>query len=1180
MKHAWLSLIVLLVLLTPCRAQRTINLTASEVRIDSVLPRVSYSIPLCGAYLDSVYTVSLDYPEFIPMGNADVQRLQRITDASLPRIPRMSQQLSVARKKGSLEVSFVPLVKRGRKHQKLVSFVLRIDAKAKPARNRTQQSAAAPVNRYADHSVLAEGRWVKISVPASGIYQLTDKLLRNAGFADPSRVKVYGYGGALQPEWLTADYLQTTDDLHEVATCRLSDGRCLLMATGPVTWDSNHQRIRNPYANYGCYFLTEGDNPLTIDTETFLTNWQSHADRTHTLYEVDDYAWYQGGRNLYDATRITAANPRSITLQGAQDHDTGSLTVTLSADQATAVMVGVNGQNVGQLAVVSRGEYDAMRTATATFPVTELLAANNKVTLTPVNAQAVVRLDHISLYHATPEATPNLASATFPAPDIVGLVNNQNLHADGPADMIIIIPADRKMQEQAQRLADWHETHDTLRVRIVAADQLYNEFSSGTPDANAYRRYLKMLYDRATTEADQPRFLLLMGDGAWDNRMLTTTWRGYQPDQFLLCYESDNSYSRTGSYVCDDYFTLLDDGEGANLLGSDKSDVAVGRLPVRTVSQAEAVVDKIIAYADNRDVGSWQNLIVVMGDDGNENQHMEDADDVAKQVEHQQPSVQVRRILWDAYQRTSSATSNSYPDVTRQIRQLMNTGALVMNYSGHGAATSLSHEKVVDVTDFANAVSSHLPLWVAATCDIMPFDGQTENIGETALLNPHGGAIAFYGTTRTVFQSYNRLMNQTFMRHLLNISDGRPMPIGEAVRRAKNELITTGGDLTANKLQFLLLGDPALRLSLPVRKVLIDSINGVALTDTDRPIPLSAGTTVKVCGHVQQGEGADPAFNGQITATVCDAAETVVCRRNDSSQAQKAFVYTDHTHTLFTGSDSIRQGVFSFSFTVPRDISYSDAIGLLHVYAVNTDRTQTANGHCTRFTLGGTDANTDDNEGPEVYCYLNSSDFVDGGRVNPTPYFIAELEDASGINAAGNGLGHNLTLVIDGQTTQTYNLNDYFAYDFGSHTRGTVGFSIPQLTAGDHHLMFRAWDMQNNVTTRELNFRVVEGLAPGVFEVETTRNPATTTTGFRIIHDRVGTALDISIEVFDMAGRMLWQHRQQATPSDRSLTIDWDLSASNGHRLSTGVYLYRVRLGSTGGQQVSKTKKLIVLSNK
>ena len=101
--------------------------------------------------------------------------------------------------------------------------------------------------------------------------------------------------------------------------------------------------------------MTEGDNPLTIDTETFLTNWQSHADRTHTLYEVDDYAWYQGGRNLYDATRITAANPRSITLQGAQDHDTGSLTVTLSADQATAVLTSPTMSGAGNVAEARLG---------------------------------------------------------------------------------------------------------------------------------------------------------------------------------------------------------------------------------------------------------------------------------------------------------------------------------------------------------------------------------------------------------------------------------------------------------------------------------------------------------------------------------------------------------------------------------------------------------------------------------------------------------------------------------------------------------------------------------------------------------------------------------------------------------------------------------------------------------
>ncbi len=1036
-------------------------------------------------------------------------------------------------------------------------------------------------SRYAAHSVLASGRWVKVSVPSSGIYQLTDNLLRSAGFADPTRVKVYGYGGALQPELLTADYLTATDDLREVATCRTTDGRCLFLATGPVTWDDHHQRIRNPYADYGCYFLTEGDSPLTVSAEQLLTDYQSLPDRYHTLYEVDDYAWYQGGRNLYDATRITAASPHSYSMPGSTDHDTGSLTVTLSADQATTVTVSINGQQLGQVTVAARGNYDEMRTATATFPV-ENLSIGNTVTLTPANSQAVVRLDYLSLYHATPTPQPDLALTAFPQPDIIGETENQDLHGDGAADMIIMIPADRNMQKQAERLAQWHGDNDGLRVRIVAADQLYNEFSSGTPDVNAYRRYLKMLYDRATTETDRPRFLLLMGDGAWDNRMCTATWQGYSPEQFLLCYESDNSYSHTDCYVSDDYFTLLDDGEGADLLGSDKGDVAVGRLPVRTVSQAQAVVDKILAYANNQDAGYWQNLIVMMGDDGNDNQHMKDADDVASLVERQQPSMEVRRILWDAYERTSTATGNSYPDVTRQIQQLMSTGALVMNYSGHGAATTLSHEKVVDLSDFSSATSNHLPLWVTASCDIMPFDGQTENIGEAALLNPNGGAIAFYGTTRTVFQTYNRLMNLTFMRHLLDTSDGgQSTAIGEAVRRAKNELIAEKADLTANKLQFTLLGDPALRLPLPAQKMTIDSINGRSLADADNPIALAAGTTVKVCGHVQQEDASvDATFYGQLTATVYDAADTVVCRQNDASQAKTAFVYTDRTHVLFTGNDSIRQGRFSFSFTVPRDISYSDATGLLRLYAVNTDRTLTANGHCSQFCLGDSDNPSDDNEGPAVHCYLNSNAFVDGGRVNATPYFVAELEDTSGINATGNGLGHNLTLVIDGLTSKTYDLNDYFTYDFGSHTRGTVRFSIPQLTEGEHRLLFRAWDMRNNATTQELTFKVVDGLAPGVFNVDCTHNPATTSTAFLITHDRMGSNINISIEVFDLAGRMVWQQRLHGTTDDSCISIDWDLSASNGRRLATGMYLYRVRLSGDGGQQVSKTKKLIVLSNK
>lgn len=1181
MRRSLLSLLFLVTVLTAIRAQRTYNLTAPQVRIDSVLPRVSFSLPLTGSFQDSIYSVSIDYPEFIPMSHDDVARLQRITDAPLPRLPHVSRQVSISRKQGSLDVSMVPLVKRGRRYQKLVSFVLRVESRPLNGKKNAPTRTNNDTLRYASHSVLSAGRWVKLRVAATGIHQLSHRQLQQAGFSDPSRVSVFGYGGHLQPEQLTADYLAATDDLHEVATTMLSDGRLLFHARGPVGWDDNHQRIRNPYSDYGYYFLTERDAPLRQSLDEWFASVYPSVDDYHTLYEVDDYAWYQGGRNLFDARRITQSNTASYTLRGAADNDSGSLSVVLTADQATPVAVSVNGTQIGTLSVEGRGSYDEMRTASATFPI-GTLRASNTVTLTPLAASATVRLDYLSLYHATPihQSLPD-ASSTYPAPETVGAIDCQDLHADGPADMVIIIPANRKLQGQAERLKTFHEQHDNLRVRIVAADQLYHEFSSGTPDANAYRRYLKMLYDRAQTDDDQPRYLLLMGDGAWDNRMRTATWQAYRPEEMLLCYESENSGSHTDSYVCDDYFTLLDDGEGANLMGSDKSDVAVGRLPVRTESEAQAVVDKIIGYAGNDAAGSWQNTVCMMGDDGNDNQHMKDADDAATLVEQMQPDLLVKRIMWDAYPRTSTATENTYPDVTRLIRQQMAAGALVMNYSGHGASTTLSHEKVIGLSDFSGNQTTHLPLWLTASCDIMPFDGQGDNIGEAALLNPQGGAMAFYGTTRTVYQSYNRLMNLAVMRHLMTGRGTTALTIGEAVRRAKNDLINTGSDLTANKLQYTLLGDPAIKLQMPTQQLHIDSINGISLANATAPIPLSPGTTATVSGHVERADGSiDTSFDGRLTATVLDAAETIVCRRNDTSEAQKAFTYTDRQHTLFTGNDSVSHGLFTFAFTVPRDIRYTDATGLINLFAADSRRQATAHGHNSQFTLGGSDTASDDHEGPHAFCYLNSSDFMDGDRVNTTPYFIAELEDPSGINATGNGLGHDLTLTIDGETTMTYNLNEAFTYDFGSHTRGTVAYSIPALSEGPHTLTFRAWDMQNNATTQTLTCYCVEGLRPNHFDVALTHNPATTSTGFRILHDRMGTTLDITVSVYDMSGRPLWQHRQQTVASEASVTIDWNLSTASGSRLPTGVYLYRVAMTSNGSQQVSKAKKLIILSNK
>ena len=1026
--------------------------------------------------------------------------------------------------------------------------------------------------RYAEHSVLREGNWAKIRVAESGFYQLTDALIKKAGFSNPSKVRVYGYGGALQPEKLTGDYLTATDDLKEIPTCTIG-GKRVFYATGVVTWNQGEstERTRNPYSDYGYYFLTEADGePLTTDSATLVGSHYPATTDYHSLYEVDDYAWFHGGRNLFDKTLFTIGTPLTYTLKATGNSGTISIALTANGDYEATIEV--NGQQVGTASKkVSLDSYTKADEQQYQYRLSGLLQEDNTIRITQT-AGSNMRLDYIDLQHDSP--TP-LSFNALPEPEYVYRITNQDHHADTAVDMVIIIPTSQKLLAQAQRLQAHHEQQDGLKVRIVPADELYNEYSSGTPDATAYRRYLKMLYDRATTDSEKPRYLLLLGDGGWDNRMKTSDWSGYTPDDFLLCYESENSFSQVNCYVSDDYFCLLDDeeviqqGNGTNISYKGLPDVAVGRLPARTADDAKALVDKIISYAQNAYAGNWQNEICMMGDDGNQNSHMKTADKVATMIEQNYPNYNVKKIYWDAYQRTSSTTGYSYPDVTRLIKQQMESGALMMNYCGHGAAYAMSHELVMKTADFETAQSNYLPLWMTASCDIMPFDGQEDNIGETVMLNKKGGGIAFFGTTRTVYATYNEVMNLAFTRYVLTPG----ITIGEAARLAKCELVNKGTDLTANKLQYTLLGDPALQLATPKQEIVVDSINGIPAYEN---IMLAAGSVVRIAGHILKNDDVDTGFDGTVTLTVRDAEETITCRLNDTSDdgADEAFVYQDRTKTLYQGQDNVQEGAFSMTFAIPKDISYTDGQGLMTLYAVSSDKMLTAHGENESFELIGSATAQTDSIGPSIYCYLNSKAFKNGDKVNTTPYFVAELYDDSGINTSGSSIGHNLELVIDGQTSKAYNLNDYFEFDFGDYRSGKLGFSIPELSIGTHKLQFRAWDILNNSSTTELVFEVSED-AGTAFDVTCTNNPAQTSTQFVITHNRIGSELKVTLDVFDTGGRQVWRQTETVVPTSDTITVDWNLNVAGGSRLRTGLYLCRLQLN--GGN--SKTVKLLIKSN-
>lgn len=300
-------------------AQRFFNLTSDEVSVDSMLPQFTYTVPLEGAFSDSVYTSTILYPEFIDMTQEDIARYHSLSADTLPALPCVEQRMVLSRKKGSLEVGFCPLVYREGRYQILVSFMLRIDAKPLPRNKRRAQAAQTTdaASRYAAHSVLASGSWAKIRVPSTGLYQLTSAFIRQLGFSDLSKVKVYGYGGNLQNERLVGDDLRETDDLKEVPTYA-EGNRKLFHARGPVSWESNNaaRRTRNPYSDYGYYFLTESDaEAQVVDSAAFVSSFYPSPDDYHTLYEVDGYSWYQGGRNLFDSDPIRTGQTKKVVLK-------------------------------------------------------------------------------------------------------------------------------------------------------------------------------------------------------------------------------------------------------------------------------------------------------------------------------------------------------------------------------------------------------------------------------------------------------------------------------------------------------------------------------------------------------------------------------------------------------------------------------------------------------------------------------------------------------------------------------------------------------------------------------------------------------------------------------------------------------------------------------------------------
>ena len=1220
------------------------SLDWNEMRIDSVLPVYTEVVPLETDYRTHTYSVALLYPEYTALSGKEAQVAEQY-DSLLSETIDVETFVGVERGRGLLDISFIPIRRKGASYEKLVSAQIVITAN-RSERHNLRKAEAASEGRYAANSKLANGIWVKVSITEDGLYQFSRATLRKMGFSNPDNVHLYGYGGHLLPELVREGTHH--DDLVEVPLYyNNATDSWIFWGNGLVHW-SGDTRISNTYARQACYFLTQEEAPSkmeTITADASISRPNYNTTRAHTLYEKDEFAWKAFGRHLFDGENYANNNSHSYTLNAIDPAGGGKLTVVFTGSENTTnqVSVTINGTAAGTFGVSPPGDYVYATSTIRNYDLSEQgTPATVNITLRSESGKKA-RLDYLaysydrklstvskgfvdfSLAKASPArfniTGTNVAvirtgsvgvkdaivagtqdgstyhvnvdngsehfvafntAATFPEPTIVGNVANQNLHSFANLDMIIIIPASGKLFSEALRLADAHTLYDGLRVGIVRADQIFNEFSSGTPDPTAYRLFMKMLYDKATTETDKPRYLLLFGDCAWDNRMLSGAWITSSPDDYLLCYESENSFSDTKSYVMEDYFGLLDDGEGYNPL-REKTDIGIGRFPVVQKSAAKILVDKTITYISNQNAGPWKNLVYILGDDGDENEHMRYANNVAENIIAKAPKMEVHKIMWDAYTRVSTANSNTYPQATKEIKKQMNDGALVMNYTGHAATYGFSHEFVLLREDFETCKSTKLPLWVTCACDVMPFDSNTGNIGESAVLNPKGGALAFYGTARTVFASQNYNMNRYLMQYLFersNTGKKERNRIGDAIRLAKNSIISDGREAgyLENKLQYALLGDPAVTLGNPLQNVVLDKINDKAVDGS--PIPLKAGERVKLQGHIAQADGTVmTGFNGIVYMRLFDNKETIVCLNN--AGASEPFTFTDRNAMLHESQDSVRAGQFVEEFIVPVDINFSNEPGRFVFYAIDATNGIEANGYNEDIPLGGMVDNTDfDKEGPQIFAYLNDESFPNGGIVNATPLFVAQINDASGISSSGNGIGHDLSLCIDGRSDLTYNINEYYTHEFGDFTRGTVAYNIPHLENGPHNLTFRAWDVLNNTSQTSLDFVVNDGLPTNILRLMASQNPAVTSTNFMVSFDLPGSECDFIIEVFDFSGRRIWMHEETTTGESGVYTVTWNLTNGAGSKVGTGIYLYRCSVRCGQSKWTSQTQKIVVRNNK
>lgn len=719
-------------------------------------------------------------------------------------------------------------------------------------------------------------------------------------------------------------------------------------------------------------------------------------------------------------------------------------------------------------------------------------------------------------------------------PNSIHKITNQNLQQTQTPDFLILTI--KNWREQAERLAEFRRTNDGLSVEVVDINEVYNEFSSGSPDPTAIRDFGRFLWQKNPAKL---KYLLLFADASFDYKNIIQ-YASIDTKLQIPTYESRESLNPVNSYASDDYFGFFEDNEGEwqeNNAGNHSMEIGVGRLPIKSKEEAKNVVDKLIYYArTQRTAGSWRRKISFVADDGDFNIHQQDADDISEVTLKTSKDLIINKIYLDAFPQIATANGAISPEVNKALNKSVNEGALIINYSGHGGTDGWTEEKILtreQIQSWRNL--NNMPLFLTATCSFGRFDDPGNVSGaEMAMLSPKGAAIGLLTTTRPVYSNTNFLLNNAFYQAFALKNTNPNLRLGDIFKITKNNSLS--GVFNRN---FSLVGDPSMQLAYPTDKVRLSKING---TSPDKQI-IKALSKVSLEGEiVNSTDGLKKNnFNGKILVSVFDKPSEI----STLGQKTEKFRYKTYRNQIFEGLVEVKNGAFKATFIVPKDINYQFGAGRVNFYAVSADSTLDASGSYNELMIGGSEVNIlSDSKAPQINLSINEDNL-----------FEAKISDENGINISQSGVGHEMVLTLN-DTLQII-ANQYFTSE-EDYTKGVMKYNFGKLPAGQYTAKLKVWDTYNNSAEEALKF-VVENEKLKILKAYNYPNPVESSTSFYIEHNAENQDLLFTLAVFDGAGKQVFKQTENCYFCDKSVSLGMKIEPKNW---KTGTYFYRISVDS------------------